>query len=299
MWKPNRKTANRHDLSYPTRDARANDSICAELNRPESHPTVPHPLPSSSTRPPIPHISVRNPPSHPHPHPNINLGLHLNRVPDSAPTQDLNPSPFLDPNATAHASEDAGVAIAVDAGVVATSGPGACAGSGDGTTGEERQNAEKAGDVAEVAHTEPTRPQEQQKGIHSDREGERKMKRADIKIEARAQTGDTSCLVCCSEVADAVLLPCCHGGVCFSCAKKLGKPAPHCPFCRRVSLWQSHPSTVLLANRPARDGGQQHHRLLSHPIHPNSRPLSFPPLQHPSVPLIPHCYMPPPPPSTL
>ena len=45
---------------------------------------------------------------------------------------------------------------------------------------------------------------------------------------------DNQRCVCCDKEADAVLLPCCHGGICFECGNNLAKRNAICHFCRHV-----------------------------------------------------------------
>ncbi|CAM9537037.1 unnamed protein product [Ectocarpus sp. 6 AP-2014] len=45
----------------------------------------------------------------------------------------------------------------------------------------------------------------------------------------------STCYICCERRADAVMMECGHGGVCFTCATTLADSPPHlCPVCRKV-----------------------------------------------------------------
>ncbi|CAM9533012.1 unnamed protein product [Ectocarpus fasciculatus] len=45
----------------------------------------------------------------------------------------------------------------------------------------------------------------------------------------------STCYICCERRADAVVMECGHGGVCFTCATHLADSPPHlCPVCRKV-----------------------------------------------------------------
>ena len=47
--------------------------------------------------------------------------------------------------------------------------------------------------------------------------------------------GQTPCYICCVRRADAVLMECGHGGVCFACAQQLvSTPPAQCPVCRHT-----------------------------------------------------------------
>jgi len=55
----------------------------------------------------------------------------------------------------------------------------------------------------------------------------------------KSANDEALCSVCCSEVADVVLLPCRHGGLCFMCFRRILFLKPQhrggcvCPICRR------------------------------------------------------------------
>ena len=42
------------------------------------------------------------------------------------------------------------------------------------------------------------------------------------------------CVICYDHNSDSVLLPCCHGGLCFDCAIQVSKQKAVCHFCRKV-----------------------------------------------------------------
>lgn len=42
------------------------------------------------------------------------------------------------------------------------------------------------------------------------------------------------CILCCQNNADGVILPCCHGGICFDCGKIIAQQNAVCHFCRKV-----------------------------------------------------------------
>lgn len=47
--------------------------------------------------------------------------------------------------------------------------------------------------------------------------------------------GDKMCYICCERSADAVLMECGHGGMCFTCAQHLANTPPSlCPVCRKT-----------------------------------------------------------------
>lgn len=51
---------------------------------------------------------------------------------------------------------------------------------------------------------------------------------------APPRRGESTCYICCERRADAVVMECGHGGVCFTCATHLADTPPHkCPRCRR------------------------------------------------------------------
>lgn len=55
------------------------------------------------------------------------------------------------------------------------------------------------------------------------------------KAEIKSSMEDPQrCVICCAQEADAVILPCCHGGLCFECGKRLGSQNAVCHFCRKV-----------------------------------------------------------------
>ncbi|CAN0006190.1 unnamed protein product, partial [Discosporangium mesarthrocarpum] len=48
-----------------------------------------------------------------------------------------------------------------------------------------------------------------------------------------SSTSPTQCFICCEHSADAVIMECGHGGMCFSCAQHLASTRPpQCPVCR-------------------------------------------------------------------
>lgn len=42
------------------------------------------------------------------------------------------------------------------------------------------------------------------------------------------------CHICFAEVPDSVLMPCCHGGICYKCGIDLWKTSDECHLCRGV-----------------------------------------------------------------
>ena len=52
-------------------------------------------------------------------------------------------------------------------------------------------------------------------------------------LEGSGPGARSACYICCERRADAVVMECGHGGVCFTCATHLANTAPHqCPVCR-------------------------------------------------------------------
>ncbi|CAN0583175.1 unnamed protein product, partial [Ectocarpus sp. 12 AP-2014] len=52
---------------------------------------------------------------------------------------------------------------------------------------------------------------------------------------ASSRREHSTCYICCERRADAVVMECGHGGVCFTCATTLADSPPHlCPVCRKV-----------------------------------------------------------------
>ena len=45
---------------------------------------------------------------------------------------------------------------------------------------------------------------------------------------------ETNCAVCFNENSDSMLVPCCHGGICFNCCIEISKNDAKCPYCRKV-----------------------------------------------------------------
>ncbi len=57
-----------------------------------------------------------------------------------------------------------------------------------------------------------------------------------VRMEMGGKLGEQGCVICCAKMADAVLLPCNHGGLCFDCANKLSQQSATCHFCRKVVI---------------------------------------------------------------
>lgn len=45
------------------------------------------------------------------------------------------------------------------------------------------------------------------------------------------------CHICFAEIPDSVLMPCCHGGICYKCAIDLWKTSDECHLCRGVKYF--------------------------------------------------------------
>ena len=70
-------------------------------------------------------------------------------------------------------------------------------------------------------------------GRKSARESYKKIKKCDIRY-GEENIADGKCVICCDGVPDAVVLPCCHGGICYDCAVKISKQGSACAYCRKV-----------------------------------------------------------------
>ena len=60
------------------------------------------------------------------------------------------------------------------------------------------------------------------------------LKSMSVLSESDAQS---NCLVCFEEPADVVLMPCGHGGICYSCASSICNKNRLCFLCRKVSKY--------------------------------------------------------------
>lgn len=59
--------------------------------------------------------------------------------------------------------------------------------------------------------------------------------RAGAGLGAPAGRGQSTCYICCERRADAVVMECGHGGMCFTCATQLANTPPSlCPVCRKT-----------------------------------------------------------------
>ncbi len=68
-------------------------------------------------------------------------------------------------------------------------------------------------------------------------EKQKSVKSESEKAEQKGPLQEQSCVICCDKPADAVLLPCGHGGLCFDCGKKLGRQCGDCYLCRKVLIF--------------------------------------------------------------
>ncbi len=59
--------------------------------------------------------------------------------------------------------------------------------------------------------------------------------KSQIRIEDTQQLGEQMCVICCGRRADAVILPCSHGALCFECASTIAQQRAVCHFCRKVT----------------------------------------------------------------
>jgi len=59
-----------------------------------------------------------------------------------------------------------------------------------------------------------------------------KISKSDIRIETNGKIEDQLCVICYVKRTDAVLIPCCHGGICYECAKRIAEQKAVCHFCR-------------------------------------------------------------------
>ena len=90
-------------------------------------------------------------------------------------------------------------------------------------------------DSAMVSRTEIEKPEsDRDSQTHSARDPGQ-MQRKAVQMENGARLGEQCCVICCERGADAVLLPCNHGGLCFVCGVRLAKQHATCHFCRKVS----------------------------------------------------------------
>lgn len=69
----------------------------------------------------------------------------------------------------------------------------------------------------------------------SAREASSKIKKSDINLELLKNA--SLCTICFSRSSDAILLPCCHGGICYQCGITLSRQDAHCYYCHK-SFWQ-------------------------------------------------------------
>ncbi len=74
--------------------------------------------------------------------------------------------------------------------------------------------------------------EEDEKGVRSAREV---ISKRDIQLDVSGKVEDQACVICCARKTNAVLMPCCHGGLCYDCAIKISKRKAICHFCRKVS----------------------------------------------------------------
>ena len=60
------------------------------------------------------------------------------------------------------------------------------------------------------------------------------IRKSEIKLMNKGSLDLQTCMICCDKPADAVLLPCGHGGLCYGCGKKIGAQSGDCYLCRKV-----------------------------------------------------------------
>ncbi len=98
----------------------------------------------------------------------------------------------------------------------------------------------------QVAATETIKEskQDDNKCAISERDYKTKKKKQ-IKFGNGDASGELGCVVCCVKNADAVLLPCNHGGICFECANTIAEQNQVCHLCRKV---MSHHIKILNRN---------------------------------------------------
>ena len=57
---------------------------------------------------------------------------------------------------------------------------------------------------------------------------------SEVKANKEKQDKSQICIICYDKISNSVLLPCCHGGLCYECAIQLSKQKAVCHFCRKV-----------------------------------------------------------------
>lgn len=77
------------------------------------------------------------------------------------------------------------------------------------------------------------------KRINTDNESVYRIKKSEIKVERHETVSDDTCQVCFNAKSDSVVLPCCHGGICFSCAERISKQGAKCAYCRQVFFYKN------------------------------------------------------------
>ena len=97
---------------------------------------------------------------------------------------------------------------------------------GNGVTGQ--KGPELSAAVTEEIKDEGTGGNESTNKVQSERGAEKYWVKGNEKGLGEA------CVICCDRIADAVLLPCGHGGLCFECGKRVGKQGADCHLCRKV-----------------------------------------------------------------
>ncbi len=88
----------------------------------------------------------------------------------------------------------------------------------------------------EAATERQTRVQEDEKGMRSDREIGSAVLRHEIQLQNPEPIVEQTCLICCENQTDAVLVPCSHGGLCYACAIRISQQSANCHFCRKVRI---------------------------------------------------------------
>ena len=102
-----------------------------------------------------------------------------------------------------------------------------------------RGNTKKSFNEAPTPATFRYNREIQQKPINeskTDRTNFSVINKSEIRIETNGRIEEQQCVICCEAKTNAVLMPCCHGGICYKCAVKIFKQKPVCHFCRKPVL---------------------------------------------------------------
>ncbi len=86
-----------------------------------------------------------------------------------------------------------------------------------------------------------------------------------LQPDLNGKIGDQTCVICYAKKTNAVLMPCCHSGLCYECAIKISQnDKAICHFCRKVLFLLESASVDHIAGHKDRPGGGRVDRLLPH-----------------------------------